>query len=162
MWHEGQDSMLYSVDELMRKYETSVGRNTNMLLGLVIDNRGLVPDADVERAAEFGQAIKQRYGSPSAKTKGRGKRIELKLKEPLRTDRLVLQEDIAKGERVLEWHVEATTMDGKTVTLCQGTNIGHKRIATFEPAEVTSLTLIADSCKAQPIIKNMAAFSVNP
>ena len=162
MWHEGQDSMLYSVDELMRKYETSVGRNTNMLLGLVIDNRGLVPDADVERAAEFGQAIKQRYGSPTAKTKGRGKRIEMKLKEPLRTDRLVLQEDIAKGERVLEWHVEATTMGGKTITLCQGTNIGHKRIATFESAEVTSLTLIADSCKAQPIIKNMAVFSVNP
>jgi hypothetical protein len=53
-------------------------------------------------------------------------------------------------------------MGGKTITLCQGTNIGHKRIATFEPAEVISLTLIADSCKAQPIIKNMAVFSVNP
>ena len=162
IWHEGQDHMLYSVEELMKKYETSVGRNTNMLLGIVVDNRGLVPDADVERAAEFGQAIRQRYGSPSAKTKGRGKRIELKLKDPLRTDRLVLQEDISKGERILKWHVEATITGGKTITLCQGTNIGHKRIATFEPAEVTSLTLIADSCKAQPVIKNMAVFAINP
>ena len=158
MWHEGQDSMLYSVNELMRKYETSVGRNTNMLLGLVIDNRGLIPEGDVKRAEEFGQAIQQRYGSPSAKTKGRGERIELKLKEPLKTDRLVLQEDIAKGERILQWHVEATKTDGQTVTLCQGTNIGHKRIATFEPVEVTSLTLITDSCKARPVIRNFAIY----
>ena len=70
----------------------------------------------------------------------------------------MLQEDIAKGERILQWHVEATKTDGQTVTLCQGTNIGHKRIATFEPVEVTSLTLITDSCKARPVIRNFAIY----
>ncbi|MBQ7179755.1 MAG: alpha-L-fucosidase [Bacteroidaceae bacterium] len=159
MWHEGQDHMLYSVDELMRKYETSVGRNTNMLLGLVIDNRGLIPDADIKRAQEFGDAIRQRYGTPAAQTYGRGDRIELKLKEPRKADRLVIQEDIAKGERILQWHVEGTRPDGSTLTLCQGTNIGHKRIATFEPVELAALTLVADSCKARPVIRNLAVFA---
>jgi alpha-L-fucosidase len=42
----------------MDKYTISVGRNSNMLLGIVADRRGLVPDADVKRLDEFGLAIK--------------------------------------------------------------------------------------------------------
>lgn len=37
----------------MHKYETSVGRNTNMLLGIVINDKGLVPATDVERINEL-------------------------------------------------------------------------------------------------------------
>ena len=48
-----EDSMIYSVNELMHKYETSVGRNTNMLLGIVINDKGLVPATDVERINEL-------------------------------------------------------------------------------------------------------------
>ena len=158
IWHEGQDSLLYSLDQLMQRYETSVGRNTNMLLGLVIDRRGLVPESDVRRVEQYGQAIRDRYGSPAAKTKGRGQRIELRLRKPITTDRLILQEDIALGERVLEWHIEGTRPDGTTLTLCHGTNIGHKRIATFAPEEVSSLTLVVDKCKAKPHIRTFSVF----
>lgn len=158
IWREGEDEMLYSVDQLMHRYETSVGRNTNMLVGLVIDRRGLIPDADVRRATEYGEAIRQRYGSPSAKTRGRGERVRLKLKKPLTLDRLILQEDIARGERVLAWHVEAQRPDGSQVTLCSGTNIGHKRIAKFAPQKVSSLTLVVDSYKARPHIRTFSVF----
>ena len=75
MWHEGQDDMIYSIEELMDKYETSVGRNTNMLLGLVIDNRGLIPDADVKQAEKYGEAIRGRYGTPCAETSGKGAQV---------------------------------------------------------------------------------------
>ena len=157
-WHEGQDSLLFSVDQLMEKYETSVGRNTNMLLGVVIDDRGLVPDADVQRMAAFGNAIRERYGTPAAERAGRGERLTLRTGAPLKTDRIVLQEDIARGERVLAWHVQGTKTDGTVQTLCEGTNIGHKRIARFEPVEVTALTLVVDTCKATPRIRRFAAY----
>ncbi len=158
MWHSGQDDMLYTIPELMRKYETSVGRNTNMLLGLVIDNRGLIPDADVRRATEYGQAIEERYGHPLAQTSGKGKELAIRLKNPARIDRLYVQEDIRYGERVLAWHIEALLQDGTTKTLAQGTNIGHKRICTFEPVEAQEVRLVIEDSKAKPHIRALAVF----
>ncbi len=161
IWHEGQDDMMYSIEELMDKYETSVGRNTNMLLGLVIDNRGLIPDADVKQAEKYGEAIRKRYGNPCAETSGKGALVELNLKTPTLVDRAIIQEEIAEGERVLTWHLEGAKPDGTTIRLCEGTNIGHKRIARFEPVELSSLKLVVDSYKAEPLIRRMAAFNTN-
>ena len=158
MWHEGQDDMLYSIEELMDKYETSVGRNTNMLLGLVIDNRGLIPDADARQAEKYGEAIRQRYGSPIAETSGKGETLELALKSPTEVDRAIIQEEISEGERVLAWHMEGVKPDGSIVRLCEGTNIGHKRIARFDAIEVSSLRFVVDSYKAEPLIREFAVF----
>ena len=158
MWHEGQDNLMFSVEELMEKYETSVGRNTNMLLGLVIDDRGLIPDADVRRVEEFGAAIKERYGTSVAETSGKGEVLTLELPAPTVVDRAVIQEDIAFGERILVWRLEGVTPSGGTLALCEGTNIGHKRIARFDPVELTALRLVVDSAKAKPVIRRLAAF----
>ena len=158
MWHEGQDNLMFSVAELMEKYETSVGRNTNMLLGLVIDDRGLIPDADVRRVEEFGAAIGERYGDPVAETSGKGNTISLNPPSSTIVDRVVIQEDIAFGERVLAWRLEGITSSGTTIALAEGTNIGHKRIARFDPVELTAIRLTADSAKAKPVIRRLAAF----
>ena len=158
MWHEGQDEMLYGLDELMKRYETSVGRNTNMLLGLVIDNRGLIPQADVQRASEYGKGIERRYGHPTATAHGKGSELVIKLKRPTSIDRLYLQEDIRYGERAMAWHVDAQLADGTTTALCQGTNIGHKRICTFPAVQATQLRLVIDESKAKPRIRQFAVF----
>jgi len=157
-WHEGQDSLIFSVDQLMKKYETSVGRNTNMLLGITPDNRGLLPDADVARMVELGEAIRAAYGTPLATTSGKGGELVLKLKKPAVVDRIILQENIRYGERVLVWHVEGTKPDGTTVRLTEGTCIGHKRIARFDATELTDLKLVVDDMKAKPIIRTFSAF----
>lgn len=57
-WKEGQEDKIRTLTDLCTRYEVTVGRNTNMILGVVIDNRGLVPDADVKRLAEFGDIYK--------------------------------------------------------------------------------------------------------
>lgn len=150
--------MLYSIDELMDKYETSVGRNTNMLLGLVIDNRGLIPDADVKQAEKYGEAIRQRYGTPVAETSGKGSSLSLNLPSIMAVDRVIIQEEISEGERVLAWHLEGSRPDGATIRLCEGTNIGHKRIARFEPVELSSIKYVVDSCKAEPCVRRFAVF----
>ena len=157
-WHEGQDHMMFSVDQLMKKYETSVGRNTNMLLGITPDNRGLLPDADVARMTEFGNAIRAAYGNPTATTSGKGTEFVLKLKKATTVDRIILQENIKYGERVLAWHLEGTKADGSSVKLCEGSCIGHKRIARFDATEVVSLKFVVDEMKAKPIIRTFSAF----
>ncbi|MEI6143403.1 MAG: alpha-L-fucosidase, partial [Mariniphaga sp.] len=99
-WHKDQDSKLRTLDELKDKYCKSVGRNTNMLLGIVVDNRGLVPDADVQRLKEFGQLIKTSFSTVLGKTSGTGKEFTVKFKSPEAVSYVVLMEDIAKGERI--------------------------------------------------------------
>ena len=156
-WREGQDSMMFTVDELMRKYITSVGRNTNMLLGIVIDERGLVPDADVTRITEFGNAIKQYFSNPLASVAGKGNELEISFDEPVTIDRVVMQEDISLGERVLQYKLIGYN-SGKEIELQSGSNIGHKHIDTFTPQTVDKIQLQILKSKATPQIKLFAVY----
>jgi alpha-L-fucosidase len=157
-WKEGQDSMMFSVDELMTKYVTSVGRNTNMLLGIVINDKGLVPDADVKRIEAFGEAIRAQYGKPLMQTAGKGSTFTLSVKSPATVERIVIQEDISQGERVLEYTVKGKQGD-QWIDLASGTNIGHKHIDRFQPVTVQEVMLSVTKSKAVPHIKNFAIFA---
>jgi alpha-L-fucosidase len=148
------------VDELMTKYITSVGRNTNMLLGIVIDDRGLVPEADVKRIEAFGKAIKAQYGKPLMQTAGQDSTFTLSVKSPVTIDRMIIQEDISQGERVLEYTVKGKQGD-QWIDLASGTNIGHKHIDRFQPVTVREVTLSVTKSKAVPQIKNFAIFEVD-
>jgi len=126
-WHEGEDDKLFSLDELMEKYTKSVGRNTNMLLGIVIDNRGLVPDADVKRLKEFGIEVKKTFSNMLAKTSGNGNLYELTLTSQQRISYVVIQEDISKGEQIREYKLFGRS-NGKWEVIAKGQSVGHKRI----------------------------------
>lgn len=159
MWTPGDDDKIFSVDEMMEKYETSVGRNTNMLLGIVIDQRGLVPEGDVKRMEEFGQAIKEKYGAPLKTVSGKGLKYEISFSSPVSVDRVVLQEDIAFGERVLSFELEGQKADGEWISLECGSNIGHKHIILFPETELKKLRLNINGCKAKPVIKNFSVYA---
>ena len=157
-WKDGEDHKIFSVEELMQKYETSVGRNTNMLVGIVVDSRGLVPEADVKRLKEWGAQIQKFYGSPlKAETEFSGEVATAKFESPKVVDRAVIQEDIAFGERILEYKLEGFS-DGKWIELSKGTCIGHKRIEKFAPAKISAMRLTAIKSKAQPKLKALLAF----
>lgn len=156
-WHEGQDNEIFPLNQLMQKYETSVGRNTNMLLGLVVDNQGLVPQADVERLEAYGREIDRQYGHPDKQVQGESNELALELDTPTVVDRIILQEDISQGERVLEYQVKGFG-NGQWHTLTQGTNIGHKRIARFAPLRLEKLKLEVLRSKSTPHIATFAAF----
>jgi alpha-L-fucosidase len=156
-WKAEQDSMMFTVDELMTKYVTSVGRNTNMLLGIVIDDRGLVPEADVNRIEQFGNAIRTYYGTPFRQTAGKGTEYVIRLEQPASIDRIAIQEDITFGERTLEYQVRGKK-DGAWIDLSSGTNIGHRHIDRFTPQTVDEIRLQITKAKAEPRIKNFAIF----
>jgi alpha-L-fucosidase len=156
-WTAKQDSMMFTIDELMTKYVTSVGRNTNMLLGIVIDDKGLVPEADVKQIELFGKTIREHYGTPFRQTAGTGMEYVISLEQPASIDRIVIQEDIAFGEHVLEYQVKGKK-DGEWIDLSSGTNIGHKHIDRFSPQTVSEIKLQIVKAKTEPRIKNFAIF----
>lgn len=156
-WHAGQDSMMFTVDELMNKYITSVGRNTNMLLGIVIDDRGLVPEADVQRITEFGNEIKRRFNQPLSFVSGEGYEYEIVLTEPTCIDRILIQEDISSGERILKYSISGY-QQGEWIELATGSNIGHKRIETFSPQFVERVKLTVLEAKATPKVQIFSVY----
>ena len=156
-WHKDQDDQMRSLEELLDKYCKSVGRNTNMLLGIVIDDRGLVPGADVRRLEEFGELIKRNFSEPIAETEGSGKEFTVKFKSPSPLSYVVIMEDIAKGERILEYKLSGMT-DGKWQLLGKGSCIGHKRIEAVKDGTFSAIKLEITKSEGTPLIRKLACY----
>ncbi len=160
-WREGDDRCVYSLDHLVECYFTSVARNCNLLLGMVIDPRGLVPEVDCKRFAEFGERIGKIFSAPAAKTNGTGTELTLPLPEGRTPSVLGLMEDIRLGERVRHFVVEAKTASGWR-EIWSGTCVGHKRLERFEPLKASELRLRIAESVAEPQIREFAAWEADP
>lgn len=158
-WHEGQDHMINSQEEMLHKYYHSVGRNTNLLIGMVVDTKGLVPDTDVKALEAFGDEIKRRFSASLAETAGEGDEIVLDFNTPTEINHVVIMEDISKGERIRKYEVEGK-VNGAWKLLAEGESVGHKRIQVFEAAKVSSLRLRIPKSIAPPRIRKFATYNI--
>lgn len=156
-WTAGQDSMMFTVSELLTKYETSVGRNTNMLLGLVVNDKGLIPEADVRQVEALGKEIVRQYGKPLKQTSGTGSEYIINFDKPVCINRVLMQEDISNGERVLKYSLKGKK-NKEWIDLSAGSCIGHKHIDRFDPQTIDAIKLVVTESKADPQIKNFAVF----
>ena len=62
-WRESENDKVKSLQELVSIYNTSVGRNSLLLLGVAPDITGHIHPADSARLMEFGAAIKEIYST---------------------------------------------------------------------------------------------------
>ncbi|MDA3822157.1 MAG: alpha-L-fucosidase [Bacteroidales bacterium] len=65
-YHESEDSLVKSPEELMDIYYKSVGRNGVLLLNLPPDRRGLIHETDVANLAEFNKSVKEIFSEDLA------------------------------------------------------------------------------------------------
>ncbi|SHF88309.1 alpha-L-fucosidase [Caldanaerobius fijiensis DSM 17918] len=157
-WHPNDEDSLLSLDELMDIYYRSVGHGANLLLNVAPDNRGLIPDIDAKRVIEFGEEIRRRFSNPLSRCAGKGYELKLALNAAALVDHVILMEDIAYGERVREYVLEAEK-GGNWIELVHGSAIGHKKIDRFEPIYTKELRLKVLKAEAEPLIRDFAAFS---
>jgi len=158
-WHPGQGNGVYSLQQLTEIYEQSVGRNSNMVLGVVINPEGLVPETDTKRLAEFGQSFQKRFNHPVGSTKGIGKEFIINLKTSSSLEQYVIQEDIQFGERVQSYLIKGKLMNGSWVNINKGTCIGHKRIVSIGQSEKFSQVVLQISeCTDEPHIREFIVF----
>ena len=157
-WRTDNLKTLKTVDQLMGMYLKSVGRGGVLLLNNTPDPTGLIPEADAARSGEFGAEIQRRFGTAVIDTAGTGAELEMGLSAPSTVRATVLMEEITEGERIREYVVEGLT-HGEWRPLASGTSVGHKKIDTFDPVEVTQLRLRIPSAAAPPIIRRFAAFA---
>ena len=157
-WDKGDDHKLYPVASLVNMYYKSVGRNSTLILGLTPDDRGLMPDADVKRCQEMGNAIREIFSNKIASTNGKGNILQLSIPSDSSFDHVVIQEDIEQGERVRNFKLEYFC-DEKWTELNTGSCIGHKRILKFAPVTADKLKLTITESIAEPIIKKLTLYN---
>ena len=157
-WDEGEDQKIRPLKALVNMYYNSVGRNSTLIIGLTPDTRGLIPEPDVKRCAEWGDAIRNDFSNCVGQTQGAGNFIELALPKPETFDLIVLQEDIRQGERVRAFVLEAL-QNGTWQPLAKGTCMGHKFIHRLEkPITTDKLRLKIEASIATPVISKMAIY----
>ena len=157
-WEADQEHLIYPLDRLVDMYCGSVGHNSTLILGLTPDSRGLLPDADVTRLAELGEAIERMFGEPLAETTElhMGSQAQLDFGTDLRFDLVVIQEDVTAGERVRAYRLEVWH-EGAWHEIGGGTCIGQKRIHRLgSPARGAALRLVVDDATAVPRISKLA------
>ncbi|MBX2924230.1 MAG: alpha-L-fucosidase [Chitinophagaceae bacterium] len=147
---------LLSVEQLLTNYNTSVGRNANMIIGIVVDTSGRVPEADVARLKVFGDVLARQFEKPVASVPGSGNEIILKVNADKALHFIVIQEDISKGERIRQYVVEAL-MNGAWKPVAEGISVGHKRIHEVRNMQAQQIRLRILKSSATPHIK---AFSL--
>lgn len=159
-WEPGDEAHIFPLENLMDMYYKSVGHNSTLIIGLTPDPSGLLPEADVQRLKEWGKEINRRFGKPIASTSGENDVFELKLPKPTKVNHIILQEDIAKGERVRKYSIEVF-VNGKWEEVGQGSCIGHKRIQVIETVATTGIRLKILESTAKPIIKDFSIYYVD-
>lgn len=166
-YHKEEDNKVKSLKHLADIYFQSVGYNSVLLLNIPPDRRGLINEADVTRLKEFAEYRKQAFADDRVKEGQKlweaisnGERT-YKLKSGSEINIVMLQEDIARGQRVEAFSVEAQTADGWK-EIAQGTTVGYKRLLRFPDVKANQLRIKIKSCRLTANISRVAAFYVAP
>lgn len=159
LWKAGQESYLFTLKELTEKYYNSVGRNTNMLVGMVVDTSGLIPKQDSLVFDSLGKRIGQLFDKPLARKENFNKSIiEINMAVPRQVNQVVIMEDFSKGENVRSYTIEAMIND-KWKRICDGQSIGHKRIQMFTPVITNKIRFIVNEAIGIVAIKELTIYN---
>jgi alpha-L-fucosidase len=181
-WHPNDENSLKSVSDLLDIYHQTVGRGAQLMIGLAPDSRGLLPDADVRRLAEFGEFVRSIYAPEknlaahasnasafrsavdsdpdttwSAPEGSHSAMIDLVFAHPISFDRALTMEWLVDGQKVQKYAIQF--LDGAHWrTIYSGTTIGHKKIDFFPRVSAQHVRLYILSASGTPRIREFQLF----
>lgn len=150
-WHAQEEPR--PLKTLFRIYINSVGGNACLNLNIPPNRDGLLDERDVKRLKELRALLDQELGHPleaKAEKKPGGYPTQpeylITLEKPVaRVKYVELTEDIAKGQRVENFRIEAMFPDGNQFPLFQGTTIGNRKICQLTDPFAEQNRLLDDS-----------------
>ena len=182
-YHETENEHVKSLSKLMDTYYKSVGRNSTLLLNFPIAPNGRIHPTDSLRGIAFKKMIDKVLeknlidngklimdNGASAQAEGNYPlsiiNYQLSWPKPTTFNRFLAEEDIAQGQRVKKFTLEAL-VDGQWQPLKDAlvedgkdglTTIGHRRIICFPTVTATQLRFTITDSKAEPIIKKLGVY----
>lgn len=138
-----------SADDVFDIYERAVGGNSTFLLNIPPNREGRFSDTDVEVLKEVGKRIRDTYDVDLLKQASgpeevldndkntykevseSDSEIVITMPNPIKFNRLVLQEAVALRSERVEEHIVDVWINGEWKEIAHATNIGYKRILRF-------------------------------
>jgi alpha-L-fucosidase len=185
-WHPNDDPSLKSVSELIETYDRTVGRGAQLMLGVAPDNRGLLPDSDVARMMEFGNALRSRAqnnlalkhapASPevsaaldndpdtfwSAPPGSHHAVLDVDFDRPVTFDHTITMEWLNVGQHVEKYAIEVWDEAGrKWKEIARGQAIGHEKIDAFPSVTASRVRLNILSSTAEAHIREFQLYDWN-
>ena len=152
-WAPGEKPYCFTPETLRDFYFRSVGRNTNLLIGMAIAEDGSFEDED--QFEEAGRLIADSFTKPLGKTEifENGK-AEIVLSKPEKVKTISIREDQTNGHGILAWRL---LLDGQEVS--NGECIGHRRLVSFEESITASrITLEVTKQNKTVLLRDMEIF----
>lgn len=183
-YHADQDSKVKSPDSLMKIYIASVGRNSNLLLNIPVDRRGLIHpndsisligfkqlrDRNLKNLLSNSDKIKtssNHVGTPNlklidddkksfwaAKNTDKVPKLSISFKKSKLINAILIQEPIYMGQRIIQFIVKLTDENGAKEELNCQT-IGNKRIISFKQRKLKNIEIEFVKSRGQVLISNI-------
>ena len=166
-YHDAENEHVKSLSKLMDTYYKSVGRNSTLLLNFPIAPNGRIHPNDSLRGIAFKKMIDEVFvkGEVVFKMKPSNPSTILDFGKPTSINRFLAEEDIAQGQRVRKFSLEAEVAGKwqplKDALVDEGdglTTIGHRRIICFPTVKATKLRFTILDSKCEPIIKKLGVY----
>lgn len=152
-WGENEKQYCFTPETIRDFYFNSVGRNTNLLIGMGIAEDGSFEDED--QFEQAGKLISDIYARPLGYTNVLSdSKAEIALDKPVIVRTVSIREDLSEGHRILGWRLN---IDGNTVA--EGKCIGHRRLISLDgniPASRIVFEVTEESAPA--VLRDMEIF----
>lgn len=161
-YHEGEDSTVKTAEELFSLYLNSVGNNCTLLLNIPPDRTGRICGRDVQSLRKLGEKLREMTLRPVLEERPG----ELSLRQPVLSFSFdgphmlrycVLEEDIAKSQRVERFDLYLKTPEGVWEAAYSGTVIGSKKILSLSEEAVAAVLVIRQS-RSVPVLKRIGFY----
>jgi len=187
-YHQDQDSLVRSPENLMELYYSSVGRNSNFLLNVPPDRKGLLHENDVKSLLSFRELLRKEFETDLAKGKKvtaasiRGKGYEASnVNDGNPQTYWATNDSHATGDIIINLGAEtemnriilqeyiklgqrvqefkvAAFYNGEWKPVIDGTTIGHKVIRKFPVVKTSKIKVTISKSKACPVISNIELY----
>jgi len=187
-YHKTQDSLVRSPENLLDLYYSSVGRNSNLLLNVPPDRRGLLHENDVRSLLSFRELLNKEFqmevarGCKVTSSSERGKEFkasnindgnpetywttpdsettgDIIINFDKETEvNRILLQEYIKLGQRVESFEVSALSNGQWIKLIDGTTIGHKIIRKFPLIKATRIKISIVKAKACPLISNVELY----
>jgi alpha-L-fucosidase len=187
-YHSNQDSLVRSPDNLMELYYASVGRNSNLILNVPPDRRGLLHENDVKSLLAFRDLLRKEFetdlarGKSASATSFRGNGYEpSNINDGKPETYWTMSDSHTSGDVIISLGKETEVnrivlqefiklgqrvqkfqvsafSNGEWKKLIDGTTIGHKIIRKFPVVKATRIKLTISKSKACPLISDLELY----
>lgn len=162
-FHEKDNKNSKSAKKLFKIYLNSVGNNCTLLLNIPPTPQGEIHKKDAKNLKKLGSMIKNITANPivynelGELTKDNGV-LDFDFNDTRKVKYVVLQEDIAKSQRVELFDLYIKKANGKYKRVYKGTVIGSKKIINLKGKKAKGIRFVIRQSRSNPVIKSIGIY----